>query len=52
MQKDDPFWDDKFHGAAWAAYVDVMAETGQFPPDSETVKHRAYQYYEQEKCRG
>lgn len=43
----DPL-NDLFHGSAFAAYLDIWAETGQFPPDSAAVKARAYRYYEEE----
>jgi hypothetical protein len=42
----DSILDDVFHGCALRAYLDVLAETGQFPPDSEATKRRAYRYYE------
>lgn len=41
------FWDDLFHGCAFAAYVDQAAEEGDWPPDSEATKRRAYRYYEE-----
>ena len=43
--------DDPFHGCALFAYMEVWSETGQFPPDSETVRERAYRYYEIENAR-
>ena len=43
----DNLFDDLFHGSALRAYLDVWAETDQFPPNSETVKWRAYRYYEE-----
>jgi hypothetical protein len=47
----DPDYDDildgLFHGCALRAYVEVMAETGQWPPDSEATKRRANHYYEE-----
>jgi hypothetical protein len=39
--------DDLFHGCAWAAYLEVWQQTGQFPPDSEATRRRAYQLYEE-----
>lgn len=39
---------DLFHCCALVAYVEVASETGQWPPDSETVRRRAYDLYEQE----
>jgi hypothetical protein len=42
----DDILDDVFHGCALRAYLEVMAETGQFPPDSEATKQRANRYYE------
>lgn len=44
---DDDILDDLFHGCALRAYLEVMAETGQFPPDSEATRRRAYDLYEQ-----
>jgi hypothetical protein len=52
MDELEQFLSDPFHSCALAAYAAVMAETGQFPPDSDTVKQRAYAYYEEEKRRG
>jgi hypothetical protein len=43
---DDSILDDLFHGCALRAYLEVMAETGQWPPDSAATKRRAYRYYE------
>ena len=40
--------DDLFHHAALKSYYEVMMETNQYPPDSETVRKRAYEYYESE----
>ena len=37
-----------FHSQALAAYMTVAAETDQWPPDSETVRQRAYDLYERE----
>lgn len=44
---DDEFWDNLFHGSAWAAYIDQAVAEGRFPPDSEATKQRAYRYYEE-----
>lgn len=46
---DDPFWRDGFHLAAFFGYVLAAKETGQNPPDSEAVRVRAYELYEQGK---
>lgn len=48
MTADDDIWDSIFHGCAWAAYIGILAQTGQFPPDSEATRRLAYHYYEQE----
>jgi len=32
--------------------MEVWQETGTFPPDSETVRRKAYKYYEQELKQG
>ncbi len=48
MTAHDDFWDSIFHGCAWAAYLEILAATRQFPPDSEATRRLAYQYYEQE----
>lgn len=45
----DEFLNDLFHSCALIAYVEVANETGQQPPDSELVRKRAYQIYEQYK---
>jgi hypothetical protein len=47
MTVDNDILDDLFHGCAWRAYLEIAAETGQFPPDSEATRQRAYQLYEQ-----
>lgn len=47
MTASDDIWDDLFHGAAWAAFAELVAEQG-FPPDGEAVRRRAYAYYEEE----
>ena len=39
--------EDTFHGCAFAAYLEVWHVTGQFPPDSEATRRRAYQLYEE-----
>jgi hypothetical protein len=43
----DDLLDDPFHGSALRAYLEVWAETGQFPPDLEATRERAYRYYEE-----
>jgi hypothetical protein len=43
----DSILNDLFHGCAWAAYLQVWAETRQFPPDSEATRRLAYQFYEE-----
>jgi hypothetical protein len=43
----DDILDDPFHGYALRAYLEVMAETGQFPPGSAATRQRAYQYYQE-----
>jgi hypothetical protein len=43
---DDPL-DNPFHFAALLAYLEVATATGQFPPDSEATRRRAYQLYEE-----
>ena len=46
-QPDDEFWDDLFHGCAWAAYVELAAACrGQ--PDTEETRRLTYRYYEEE----
>jgi hypothetical protein len=35
-----------FHSCALAAYVLTAAETGQWPPDGELTRRRAYDLYE------
>jgi hypothetical protein len=47
MTVDDGILDDLFHGCAFRAYLEVWRETGQFPPDSEATRKRAYRYYEE-----
>lgn len=44
----DDVLDDLFHGCALRAYLEIWAETGRFPPDSEATRQRAYQHYEDE----
>jgi hypothetical protein len=46
--KPDDILDDLFHGCALRAYLEVLAESGLFPPDSEATRRRAYHYYEAE----
>lgn len=43
------FLEDIFHSCALLAYVEVMEETGQNPPDSELTRQRAYRYFENYK---
>ena len=43
----DDILDSLFHGCALRAYLEVWAQTGIFPPDSETTRIRAYQLYEE-----
>jgi hypothetical protein len=47
MIASDDIWDDLFHGAAWRAFAELIAEQG-FPPDMEAVRRRCYAYYEEE----
>jgi hypothetical protein len=35
-----------FHSNALQAYVEIAAVTGQWPPDPELTRKRAYQLYE------
>ena len=42
----DDFWDDLFHGCAFAAFIDQAIEQGG-PPDEEATRKRAYRYYEE-----
>jgi hypothetical protein len=44
----DEIWKDLFHCCALTAWVEVARETREQPPDSERVRQRAYQLYEQE----
>jgi hypothetical protein len=46
MSDNDNIWDDPFHGAAFAAFVDE-ATMSQGPPCPERTRMRAYQYFEQ-----
>ena len=43
----EDFFKNPFHGHALRAFVEIWAETKQYPPDSEAVKKRAYRYYEE-----
>ncbi len=45
----DEFLSDIFHSCALMAYVEVMEETGQNPPDVVLTRQRAYKYYEDYK---
>ncbi len=44
----DDILDSIFHGCAVAAYCHQAAEEGNWPPDSEATKQRAFRYYEEE----
>jgi hypothetical protein len=44
--RDDHFWDDLFHGAAWRAFIELIGEHG-VRPDPEATRKLAYRYYEQ-----
>jgi hypothetical protein len=44
----DDILDSIFHGCAVAAWIDEAAASGQWPPDSEATRQRAYRYYEEE----
>jgi hypothetical protein len=37
---------DLFHCCSLRAYVEIATETGQWPPDSEVTRCRAYELYE------
>jgi len=39
--------DDLFHFCALSAYLQVVARTGQFPPDAEATRRLAYRLYEE-----
>ncbi|MBP3955448.1 hypothetical protein J8F10_09155 [Gemmata sp. G18] len=39
---------DLFHCVSLIAFAEVWRETGQFPPDSEAVRQKAYALYEAE----
>jgi hypothetical protein len=43
----DDILDSIWHGCAWAAYLDQMAEERHWPPDSEATRRRAYAYYDE-----
>ena len=43
---DSAIFDDPFHAAAWAAFVEQAALTGG-PPDIEATRRRAFELYEQ-----
>jgi hypothetical protein len=43
----DDILDSLFHGCALLAYLEIYAHTGQFPPDSEATRQRAFQLYEE-----
>ena len=40
---------DLFHHCALWAWFEIYQETGQWPPDSELTRRRAYDLYETEK---
>ena len=42
----DDVLDDLFHFCALRAYLEVYAQTRQFPPDSEATRQLAYRLYE------
>jgi hypothetical protein len=46
VELDPAIFDDLFHGAAWAAYIEIAIATGA-PPDCEAPRHLAFQYYEE-----
>lgn len=47
MTAPDPaIFDDPFHAAAWAAFVEQADLTGG-PPDMEATRRRAFELYEQ-----
>jgi hypothetical protein len=39
---------DLFHSCALWAWMEIYWETGQWPPDSELTRQRAYELYEAE----
>lgn len=41
LQQDSIINDDIFHSCALSAYVDIVQETGVYPPDSKLVQARA-----------
>lgn len=43
------FFIDEFHSIALAAYMLEGAESGQWPPDCEATKKRAYDMFNAEK---
>jgi hypothetical protein len=48
MTKDN-ILDDLFHSCALAAWLEIWRETGQWPPDSELTRRRAYDLFEAAK---
>ena len=42
----DNIFDDPFHICAWRAWFEIAEETGQYPPDSELTRLRAYALFE------
>jgi hypothetical protein len=47
MTASDDILDDLFHGCAWAAFLEICRQTGQFPPDCEATRRLAYALYEE-----
>lgn len=43
----DDVLDSLFHGCALKAYLEIYAQTRQFPPDSEATRQRAFRLYEE-----
>jgi hypothetical protein len=43
----DDVLDSLFHDCALRAYMEIYAQTRQFPPDSETTRQRAFRLYEE-----
>jgi hypothetical protein len=46
MTAGDDVFDNLFPCCASRAYLEIAAQRGQFPPDSEATRLRAYQLYE------
>lgn len=49
MAGSQDFWDDLFHGCAFAAFVD-QAKAQQRWPDAEATRRVAYRRYEEGEC--